>query len=355
MHSSPALDNDSTNGIDDNDDNGRDEYIHNDHGNGSGLQLESASKGRYGGELMEMGALREGIGAESVSSGKSQLSAHLMQAVRSKGAGAKREIASIKCTFGVAMAIAVTSGLLSLVAAWVIGVLVTDTSERLYLVTDQAVAFQKAEQLFRRIGAVSYGITPDPGPAVMRRDLDDFIATAYRHESRHTALVSRKSKLSSHLADKAISERNWILVEPSPSGGAPRDYNASLEELGTYLSSVLVELAEANETDRISFDQIESQSISQNREQYLLALNESISLRHLDVVRSFNFVVLLFSVVCIVIFAVVVGLAAFYVQRSLSSIREKTARVAAVAFMVPASAAKKLKQKTLRRLTQLAN
>ena len=195
----------------------------------------------------------------------------------------------------------------------------------------------------------------NPGPVALQQQFDFFVDSAYRHEARHTSLLQTRSFLTSNLARDRMQKREWLLVEPSPTGGPPNVFNASLQELGTHLSSVLLQLAESNDTARLSFTAIESLAISMNREQYLLAMNQSISLRQLDVVKSFNFAVLLFSVLGVVCIVSVSGLSAYYLVQTLTSIRDRTAKVASLAFLVPARTAKRLKQKTIRRLTKLAN
>jgi len=86
-----------------------------------------------------------------------------------------------------------------------------------------------------------------------------------------------------------------------------------------------------------------------------MALNQSISLRQLDVVESFTFALVLYGTLVGGGVLTVVGLSVYYLIRALSAIREKTKRVASIAFQVPARVAKSMKDKTTRRLTKLAN
>ena len=187
----------------------------------SGLRSQPPSSMQRGGDTL-------GDDAFSVSSGGPMLSSQLLRAVKQHGRGVSKEVGSVKCYFGVAMAVGLFGGLLSMLVGYGLGELLTDISNRLYLATDQALAFQTAEQLFRAVGAVQAGITADPGPVIQRQRFDDFVATAYRHEARHSTLLQTRTYLTSDQAAQQANERKWLQVEPSASGGTPRQFNVSL-------------------------------------------------------------------------------------------------------------------------------
>jgi len=176
----------------------------------------------------------------SESSNRSILSSHVLRAVRNYREKSKENVKLVKCTFGIAVSIALTTGFISLAVSFIMGALLTDISKHLFLATDQALAFQTAESIFRSVGAVQLGITANPGPEAIRRQFDEFVTTVYRHEARHSELLQTRSILTSNLARDRMQKREWLLVEPSPSGATPTVFNASLQELGTHLSSVLL-------------------------------------------------------------------------------------------------------------------
>jgi len=82
------------------------------------------------------------------------LASQVLKAANTSAHVSLQEVQSVKCTFGVAMSIAVFGGLLSLLVGYVMGILTTEISDHLYQATDQALAFQTAESQFRGIAAV---------------------------------------------------------------------------------------------------------------------------------------------------------------------------------------------------------
>jgi len=82
------------------------------------------------------------IGKMSTSSERSGISTQLMRVLRDKTSGVQQEVKSVRWTFGCMLAAAIFSGFFSLVVGSIMEHNLVFINEYLYLVTDQANAFQ---------------------------------------------------------------------------------------------------------------------------------------------------------------------------------------------------------------------
>jgi len=178
---------------------------------------------------------------------------------------------------------------------------------------------------------------------------------AQLHESIVKDLGDATSSLGANRALDDSMDPRWTVVEPANAGSRMESYNQSLIQMSSFISSTILLAVAEDDPSVVGFGTRDSATMEANGPEYLVALNESLSLRQVDVVTSFRRGQLIVGVVGLGCFVLALAVSAVLFSRAIASLRERSARVVQLMFYMPQRVAKALRKHAAGRLSRTAN
>lgn len=177
---------------------------------------------------------------------------------------------------------------------------------------------------------------------------------AQQHESIIKQLQDTRPRLGASKGFDDSSVARWEVLEPAVGGTRQEVYNQSLLQMSSFLSSTML-LAVTSDDPVGDFGSRDYATINTNSDTYLQALNESLSLRQVDVVTSFRRGQLIVGVVGLGCFILALLISAVLFSRAIASLRYRSARIVELMFYMPQRVAKALRKHAASRLSRTVN